>query len=139
VQVAHRKKVQLDPSRENPTLRKFKLRDRLKMAHQDQNEAEVKRLTEELQLLEATLAETNAAASPAPPKEAAPGAPSNVWAAVNERNRKANREEQRKAELEAKRRAEMSGQPIKLDPSARVKTNVRLMHDVRWVSLRVAP
>lgn len=49
---------------------------------------------------------------------------------VNERNRKANREEVRKAELAAAARAAKAAGQGKIDPSARVRTQVRLLHDV---------
>jgi hypothetical protein len=130
----HKKRMQLDPSRENPVLRKLRLQDQIKMAGQQGKPDDVKRLTDELKALEATL--SSAAPAPAPSKDSAPGTPSSAWAAVNERNRKVNLEQQRKAELaalDAKRKAEAAGAPVKLDPSARVKTNVRIMYDVRWV------
>lgn len=52
---------------------------------------------------------------------------------LSERNRRANREEVRRAEQaanEARRKAEGTG---RVDPSARVRTSVKVLHDVRCV------
>lgn len=51
-------------------------------------------------------------------------------AALRERNRKANREEIRRAEIEARRKSQTSS---KVDPSARVRTTVKVLHDMRCV------
>jgi hypothetical protein len=58
-------------------------------------------------------------------------------AIVNARNRQANREEVRKAEsvaYEERKRQQLAGDG-KVDPSARVRTTVRLVQDIRSVSL----
>lgn len=53
---------------------------------------------------------------------------SNTLAALSERNRKANREEIRRAEIEARRKSQNAS---KVDPSARVRTTVKVLHDMR--------
>jgi len=130
-----------NPKKNNPILYRATLGSRVEAARASGDAALLAELEAEFAELTgppsgtATPVKSESALTALPSPEKIPGAGSTSWAALNERNRKANRDEIRRAELASqemrKKMAAGGGGEVKIDASARVRTTVRVMHDVR--------
>lgn len=129
----------VNPKKQNPTLYKATLSARIEAARAAGDSALLTELEAEMEDMNhsarnsvfnsgAATPTKSGAASPLPTPDKAAN-----MANLNARNKKLNREEIRKAEMaqaDLRKRQNADGS-IKVDPSARVRTTVKVLHDVR--------
>lgn len=132
----------VNPKHQNPILYKATLTSRIDAARATGDENLLAELEKDMADLNggsarpsappsgATTPTKTGAATPIPTPEKGAN-----MSTLNARNKKLNREEIRRAEIAAQdlRKKQAADGSVKVDPSARVRTTVRVMHDVRYV------